>query len=356
MDATNGDFLSLLNATDIDLSDLMNSTASPQFMDPCMGPELNRTFALCGITDSFWGYRPSYSANLAFAILFAISMIAFLAQGFLSKRWWGFTFAMVFGCALELAGYIGRARAYEHLWSEDYFLIQIVCLTVAPAFLAAGIYLCLARIVAAFGDENSRIKPRSYPLIFIVCDVISLVLQATGGGMASVATHNDEKPDTGNHIMLAGLAFQVFTLCLFIGLALDFAFRTYRRISKFGASSTLDESHAELRASWVFKGFLIALTISTLCIFTRCVYRVAELSEGWSGHLMLTQKYFVGLEGAVIIAAVLILNLFHPGLCMKEAGQANALSGASRTWYGTKTSSVGSSHGSHMELKDRGSA
>ncbi|KAI8932440.1 hypothetical protein NX059_010626 [Plenodomus lindquistii] len=63
---------------------------------------LDRTFALCGIKDSFWGYRPSYSANLAFAILFAISMIAFLAQGFLSKRWWGFTFAMVFGCALEL--------------------------------------------------------------------------------------------------------------------------------------------------------------------------------------------------------------------------------------------------------------
>lgn len=43
--------------------------------------------------------------------------------------------------------------------------MQIVCLTIAPAFMAGGIYLCLRRIVYAFGPENSRIRPESYTRI-----------------------------------------------------------------------------------------------------------------------------------------------------------------------------------------------
>lgn len=201
---------------------------------------------------------------------------------------------------------------------QNPFLIQIVCLTIAPAFLAAGIYLCLSRIVLTFGPENSRIKPLSYPRIFIPCDLASLLLQAAGGGLASSASHQDKDPTAGNNIMIAGLSVQVFTLAVFIILALDFAIRTIRRTRELGGQNALDPTHAKLRSSWTFKGFLIALSFATLCIFTRSVYRVAELSEGWNGHLIKTQKYFIGLEGAIIGAAVLALNAFHPGLCFRE--------------------------------------
>lgn len=71
----------------------------------------------------------------------------------------------------------------------------------APAFLAAGIYLCLARIVSTFGEANSRLPAVWYPRIFISCDIVSLVLQALGGGMASAATHTNKNPDVGDHIM-----------------------------------------------------------------------------------------------------------------------------------------------------------
>ncbi len=202
--------------------------------------------------------------------------------------------------------------------SKNPFLIQIICLTIAPAFLAAGIYFCLSRIVSTFGTENSRIKPLSYPRIFIPCDIASLVLQALGGGIASAKTHQNEDATVGNNIMIAGLAFQVLTLLVFIVLALDFAIRTIVRTRKLGQDA-LDPRHRKLRNSLRFKGFLVALSFATLCIFTRCVYRVAELSEGWGGHLIKTQRYFVGLEGVVVLAAVLSLNIFHPGLCFKGA-------------------------------------
>ncbi|KAI4087329.1 MAG: hypothetical protein L6R37_008331 [Teloschistes peruensis] len=114
---------------------------------------------------------------------------------------------MVSGCILEVLGYIGRIMSYHDPFNENGFLMQIYNLTIAPAFLAAGNYLTLSRMVETFGPENSRIKPFSYPRIFIPCDILSLVLQALGGGMASAASHSNKSPETGDHIMVTGLAF-----------------------------------------------------------------------------------------------------------------------------------------------------
>lgn len=218
-------------------------------------------------------------------------------------------------------GYVGRVMSWKNPFSQNAYLIQIICLTIAPAFLAAGIYLCLSRIVLTIGAENSRIKPLSYPRIFIPCDVISLLLQAAGGGLASAQSHANESPDLGDNIMVAGLAFQVLTLLIFMVLATDFAIRTAKRYKAMDEDA-FDASHAALRQSFRFRGFVVALAFATLCIFTRSVYRVAELSEGWTGYLIETQRYFIGLEGAIVSAAVLALNVFHPGFCFRDGDTA----------------------------------
>ncbi len=154
---------------------------------------------------------------------------------------------------------------------------------------------------------------------FIPCDVISLVLQATGGGMASVASHNGTSVDAGDNIMIAGLAFQVLTLLVFMVVSLDFAVRTLQRHRKLG-DSALDQNPVlqRIRGSTMFRGFLAALALATVCIFWRSVYRVAELSDGWSGYLMTRQDLFVGFEGVMVVVAVLALNVFHPALSFRE--------------------------------------
>ncbi|KAI9812307.1 MAG: hypothetical protein M1827_004756 [Pycnora praestabilis] len=276
------------------------------------------TLETCPIQDSYFNYLPSLAANSVFLALFSLSLICFLFQGFLSKRFVGFTIAVCCGCALEVLGYVGRLMSHHDPFNQNGFLMQIICLTIAPAFMAAGLYLCLSRIVLTFGPANSRIAPLSYPRIFIPCDFFSLVLQALGGGMASVATHQNKSPNTGDHIMVAGLAFQVATLALFILLCADFAFRTITRMRSLGASEALDPTHAKLRASWSFRGFIVCLAIATICIFIRSIYRVIELSEGWEGALIKNQGLFIGLEGVMVIIAMVVLNAFHPGLCFRE--------------------------------------
>jgi hypothetical protein len=159
--------------------------------------------------------------------------------------------------------------------------------------------------------------------------------------------------------MIAGLSVQVCTLLIFILFALDFVASTVRRTRQIGALGALDHEHANLRKSWQFKGFLVALSMSTLCIFTRCVYRVAELSHGWEGHLMKNQNLFIGFEGSIILMAVLLLNLFSPGFCFKESSCMRAQTGSTssvgqRMWYGRKKPMVVVRDNSQEELKEKG--
>jgi len=160
---------------------------------------------------------------------------------------------------------------------------------------------------------------------FIPCDLVSLVLQALGGALASIASGDQDKDqlDIGNNIMMAGLAFQVFTLVLFIGAAALFVWRARRRHRSLGAAA-FDQSpaFAKLRHSILFRLFLAALALATLTIFIRCVFRVAELSGGWDGPLMARQDLFIGLEGVMIAVACVALVVFNPSFCFKAGMEA----------------------------------
>jgi len=164
-----------------------------------------------------------------------------------------------------------------------------------------------------FGAETSRIPPKAYTYIFVTCDFISLSLQGAGGGIASTLSQDNKDPASGNNIMLAGLGFQVFTLVLFMLLCAEYAYRVKTTTQNF------DTTHAKLRSSRKFRAFLIALSLSTILILIRSIYRVVEMAQGWEGDLIKDQTLFFVLEGVMVIAAVIVLNVFHPGWCFREA-------------------------------------
>lgn len=128
-------------------------------------------------------------------------------------------------------------------------LRQLICLTIAPAFITASIYLCLARIVVAFGPDASRLRPRTYTYIFVTCDFISLVLQGGGGGITATAKTKATN-DAGVNIMIAGLVFQVVSLLAFVVICVEYGFRVRRH------QELLDYGFAQMRASFKFRGFL----------------------------------------------------------------------------------------------------
>lgn len=266
------------------------------------------SLSTCDFTLAAFDYRASLPGNAFYATIFGIFLIMNIYLGMRHKTW-GYMIAMCVGLVGEIIGYVGRILLWQNPFDPtgNDFLIYIVCLTISPALLSAAIYLCLARIVVVFGEDISRFRPRTYTLIFCTCDFFSLLLQATGGGMTSTAkTYSAQQ--TGVNTMLAGLAAQVISLFIFSVMALEYAFRLYRNPTWW------DTRHASLYQSRLFQAFLVGLAVATLTIFTRSIFRVAELSSGFHGSLANNQVSFMILDGAMVTIASSCLTFLHPGI------------------------------------------
>lgn len=259
----------------------------------------------------YGGLVPSHQANLAGLILYAIAWGYHTIVGIYFKQWW-FLVAWFVGCGLETAGYVGRFNSSTDITNMNDFLVQIICLTLGPAFLMGGVYYLLAKLAMVYGPQYSPLKPMHYSLIFILCDLSSIIIQAIGGGMAAVAVQNDENTGPGTHVMVAGMAIQVFSVVLFICFFTHFMWTIYRNRH----SANFDPQYTNLRAKRAFKLLPWAISWCVLCVFIRSVYRICELAEGWTGYLIETERYFLILDGLFIYFAVLSLSIIHPGFAL----------------------------------------
>lgn len=150
--------------------------------------------------------------------------------------------------------------------------------------------MILKHIVRAVGPQFSIIKPKLYPYIFIACDIFSLLLQAIGGGVASSASTN-KVTDMGGNIMLAGIIFQVVTFtALYVLIAIYLVKLQRNKASLSAEASTLIHSRN-------FKIFIVGMFLASLFIFVRCVYRIAELAEGWANEIMRDEVGYIVLDG-----------------------------------------------------------
>jgi hypothetical protein len=172
--------------------------------------------------------------------------------------------------------------------------------------------------------------------------------------------------DLGTHILVAGLGFQVLSLTCFTIMAAEFGLRVWRnrrclnpsygdvyRSRRFklflcGMSGTpfFDSlffflpiiSHRPSKAIIRTKQLLIktlVLVLATVCIFIRSVFRVAELSDGFGGHLANNEVSFMVLDGVMVLIACISLTIIHPG-----AGFGKAAWAATRYPFFVKTNDV----------------
>ncbi|KAL2841009.1 RTA1 like protein-domain-containing protein [Aspergillus pseudoustus] len=277
------------------------------------------TLQTCPLSLAHNTYLPNLAGNAFFVALFAFFILVQLALG-IRTRTWSFMGSTICGLILEVLGYAARIKMRDNPFIDKWFTMYIVCLTIAPAFLSAAVYVSLARIVAVYTTQVSRLKQRSYSIIFVACDIVSLLLQAAGGGLT---TANDNSTvQTGINILIAGLSFQVASLTLYLAICLDLAWR----ISRLSLSSSrtrfsdangisLDPDFASMRASGTWVAFLVLQGLATICIYIRSVFRVAELSNGFGSHLANDEVTFMVLEGAMISIAVISLSTWgHPGI------------------------------------------
>lgn len=163
---------------------------------------------------------------------------------------------------------------------------------IAPAFNSAAIYLTLKHIALCFGEQWSFIKPRFYTYIFIFFDLVSLILQGAGGGIASGADDEDQQ-QVGDNLMMAGISWQVVALALFAGTAGTYVWRRWKALAQFPLSAEAAAAVANTK----FRLFVFGVVTAWFTIFVRCVYRIIEMAGGWRNSIMRDEASFIALEG-----------------------------------------------------------
>lgn len=146
-------------------------------------------------------------------------------------------------------------------FNNNDFLVYLILLTIAPALLTAAIYLTLSRIVIAYGAELSRFKPRTYTLVFCTFDLLSLVLQGLGGGIAATAGSISGK-NSGKDIMLVGLIWQIISLIIFALACGEFAIRVRK------SRDSWNPKLLDLVNSALFKAFLYGTRSPHIFVFS----------------------------------------------------------------------------------------
>lgn len=218
---------------------------------------------------------------------------------------------------------------YQNPFSFTGFMIQITTITFGPAFFSAAIYFTLARITTYLGREYSRLPPKAYYYIFIPCDLVSLALQGAGGGLSSTSSGGS---NVAVDVSIAGLSFQVITICIFIALAADFAIR-YRK----GRNTSTNKQALPKQ----FKIFVAFLSLAIVLILIRCGYRIAELKGGYRGpgsEMIREEAPFIALEGVMIILAAFCLNIGHPGPVFDDRKRVESEGHLAETGEGQKIS------------------
>lgn len=249
--------------------------------------------------ETSYNYVPSLAAGVLFCVLFGLSMVVHIVQFTWKRTWWCSVFAI--GCLVELLGWAARAWSSQCPYMSTAFLMQISTLIIAPTFYTAGAYILLGRLIKIFGRNSSALSPNLYLWIFCTCDVLSLVIQALGGGIASgEANKVNGNTAPGTNIMVVGIIFQMASITVFVLFAADFLRRTMRK---------------RLLQSWSHPAvpLLGAMVLSAVCIYIRSIYRTIELLQGWNGYLITTQRFFIALDASMMVIAVAIFNVIHPG-------------------------------------------
>lgn len=250
-------------------------------------------------------------------LLLTVATVAHLFQIFKYRpKYYFLLWTFGFGALAELLGWIGRLisstsqewdPAFGGYWESDgnAFLMQITTLIIAPAFISGGEsveyftkvsvhaycvfrYVILARVIRAAGEQYSRLYARTYAIIFCSGDILSLVIQAIGGGTASAAD-TDEGAERGARIMVAGVILQLVVIVFYVMLLAEFWYRAYadrpvKQIRfKRGAVPPFGVPSVAMRHSKNLQLLMATLGLSTLLIFIRSIYRTIELLNGWRG-------------------------------------------------------------------------
>ena len=297
--------------------------------------------------NSIWLYNPNFPLSIVAACLYAIPMLWQLWQTVFKYK--SYYFIVVFcGACLEVGGYIARAVSIKfqeeivrHTLPNVHYMIGANIekppyavsqsfIIIAPLFVGAGDYLLISRlclrVLPPHHTHIYKIPVAKLTRIFVICDIVTFLIQVSGSGIASSNNWEGDTVKIGEDVLIAGLALQLATFTFFFAIVAQFHMLT-RGVEgiREGAGNGWRRI---LLAVYVSSGLIIVsapwLTMeckTDKCMQIRCIYRLVEFALGIFGYPFTHEWMFYVLECLPMLPAILVFCVWHPGAYFGAGGR-----------------------------------
>lgn len=258
-----------------------------------------------------YSYDINLGANIAFAVLFGMQAIGCLVLMImcyskakilgsnLRNRYTLMMLPFLLGLALECVGYIGRIINNSDQDDLGPYILQSTTLLVAPAFMAASLYMNFGEVLKIYNAQEYCLIPVKWlTKVFVFGDVISILIQGAGGGIQGGG--GLDKFNTGKNIIIGGLFIQIFFFGAFVVNSTIFAFR----FNKANRGTKLPHNKFSDRKSW--KHLLSCLYLVCIAILVRSIFRIIEYLQGFRGELVSSEAYFFVLDSSIIFLGAVV--------------------------------------------------
>ncbi|KAK9452821.1 RTA1 like protein-domain-containing protein [Dipodascopsis uninucleata] len=253
------------------------------------------------MTNGLFGYDPSLAAAIAAGTVFFLTTTAHLILLIYLRGWRMLSF--VFGGFIITIGFVFRVIAIKGGTADlSAYIVQTILILLGPVFYVMSIYMCLSRIVKITNGERHSIgRLKWLSKFFIVSDIITLIVQAAGGGIIAANITDVARSETGRTIATAGMIIQLVSFILFFAAFVYF----YVNMTREPTQEFYSVSHFERHALGMF--------IACIVILIRTIYRLIEFRITDPSSVIVNQEWcFYVFDAAMMAILAIALAVFHP--------------------------------------------
>lgn len=198
-------------------------------------------------------------------------------------------------------GYVARYFSAKEPSQMMPYVMQSLFIILPPSLYAATIYMIYGRIVLfVSAPKASLIRPTRVTKVFVIGDVFAFLMQAGGGGMMV----QESLSHLGQKVMLLGLFIQLAFFGLFLVISLVFWKRMRSSPSKY--TIPIYGKHA-------WDALLKLLFYAAALIILRCIYRIIEFSQGYTGYLASHEVFLYLFDALPMLVVQAMFHFVHAG-------------------------------------------
>ncbi|EOD51650.1 putative rta1 domain protein [Neofusicoccum parvum UCRNP2] len=253
--------------------------------------------------NSYYNFNPEFAPAVAVAVIFGLITVAHVALAVVFKK--RYCWVIIMGATWETIAFILHALGAHDQQNVGYATAHQLLYLLAPLWINAYAYMTFARMVHFFLPEQRiwRVKGVSLAKYFVWADIVSFLVQAVGGLMASPGAGADTIR-IGINVYMGGMGLQEAFILVFIGLMIKF----HRRGIALDVCGMAPRQYNWRPLLYALYGALVSITV-------RIIYRICEFAGGVkpSNPIPFHEAYSYSLDAFPMMVAMLLLVVFHPG-------------------------------------------